>query len=181
MKTPFGLLVSLALLGGSALADLAPPPPAPPPAVADPNAVDQPNGMIRDLYTRYFEALTKSDETQAPLPAEFEWAAIADAYFTPELAARFKKALDADEPVIDWDFFISGQDYGDLKIISVETVTIDSAKATVKIVTSNFGTEAATEISLVNGATGWKIADFAFLENGKPSSTLTGILKDSGY
>ena len=30
-------------------------------------------------------------------------------------------------------------------------------------------------------AAGWKIADFAFLENGKPSSTLTGILKDSGY
>ena len=45
---------------------------------------------------------------------------------------------------------------------------------------SNFGTEAATEISLVNGATGWKIADFAFLENSNRRARWTGILKDPG-
>ena len=115
------------------------------------------------------------------LLAEFAWPTIADTYFTPELAARFKKALEAEEPVIDWDFFINGQDYGELKVMSVETATIDAVKAEVRITTSNFGNLSVTAISLVNGEAGWKIADFAFLENGAASSTLSGILKESGY
>jgi len=179
LKPLHGLLVSIALMGGPALADIVPVPA--PPATPDPAAPGEPNGMIRDLYTRYYAALMQASESGGVLPAEFAWPTIADTYFTPELAARFKKALEAEEPVIDWDFFINGQDYGELKVMSVETATIDAVKAEVRITTSNFGNLSVTAISLVNGEAGWKIADFAFLENGAASSTLSGILKESGY
>src|SRR4051812_32268814 len=66
---------------------------------------------IKDLYTRYFAALMASNANpDAKLGPDADWDTIADAYFDPQLAARFRKATAANEPVIDWDFFVDGQD-----------------------------------------------------------------------
>lgn len=181
MKMLHGLLVALALAGGmTAAAATAPAPPATP-ATPDPGDVTQPNGMIRDLYTRYFAALTRNDTDRTPVPPELGWEAIADAYFTPELAARFTKAIQSEEPVIDWDFFINGQDYQDLKLVSVDTVVTGDASAAVTVVTSNFGTESTTIVNLVKRPAGWRIDDFVFVGGEPEGMSLSSVLKDAGY
>lgn len=179
MKVMYGLLVALALAGSPAMADV-PPPPAPP-ATPDPGDVTQPNGMIRDLYTRYFAATMATNKEGVTMPPEFEWPAIADKYFTTELATRFKKAIASDEPVIDWDFFINGQDFGDLKVLSVDTAMTDAKTASVTVKTSNFGTESETIVMMVNGASGWRIEDMAFIGGEPEGMSLSSVLKDAGY
>jgi len=175
------LAAVLAALMGAASAALGATPPATP-ATPDPNAVSEPGGMIRDLYQRYYAALTSLDtDSGASMPAEFEFGAIADRYFAPALAARFKRALDSEEPVFDWDFFINGQDYQDLKIISVDTQTNDGAKATVSIVTSNTGQQSTTGYDLVKDGDGWKIVDITFSAGTPDAQRMTAYLTDSGF
>lgn len=179
MKILYGLLVSLALAGGPAMADPAAPPA--PPATPDPGDVSQPNGMIRDLYTRYYAATMATEKEGVTMPPELDWAAIADKYFTTELATRFKKAIASDEPVIDWDFFINGQDFGDLKVLSVDTTMTDARTASVMVKTSNFGNESTTLVSMVSGIQGWRIADMAFVGGEPEGMSLSSVLKDAGY
>ncbi len=184
MKPLFALILAAALTGASTAADPAPPAPVPTPttpATPDPNDVTQPAGLIRDLYTRYYAELTALDANpdKAHDPA-LEWDAIYDKYFTPELAARLKKADASEEPVIDWDFFVNGQDYQDLKIISVEAATTgDASKVT--IVTSNTGQQSTTLIEMTKAADGWRIADFVFGEGSPDAERLTDYLKKAGY
>jgi hypothetical protein len=181
VKLLHGLLVALALAGGMTAAAETPPPPPATPATPDPGDVTQPNEMIRDLYTRYFAALTKNDADQTPVPPELGWEAIADTYFTPDLAARFKKAINSEEPVIDWDFFINGQDYQDLKLVSVATVVTGDTSAVVTVVASNFGNESTTIVNMVKTASGWRIADFVFVGGEPEGLSLSSVLKDAGY
>ncbi|MCC6919302.1 MAG: DUF3828 domain-containing protein [Alphaproteobacteria bacterium] len=175
------LAAVLAMLAGAAPTALATTPPAPP-ATPDPSAVSEPGGMIRDLYERYYAALTTLDtDSGASMPSEFEFGAIADRYFAPALAARFKRALESEEPVFDWDFFINGQDYQDLKIVSVDTQTDDGAKATVSIVTSNTGQQSTTGYDLVKEGGTWKIADITFSAGTPDAQRMTAYLTDSGF
>ena len=136
---------------------------------------------IKDLYTRYYAALSATVATpDAGMPPEFDWKVIADGYFTPELAARFNKALASSEPVIDWDFLADGQDFGELKVLSATgTETGDEAKVVMK--TSNFGKETTTDVMLVRAADGWRIKDFLFWAGTSDELALTSVLKDAGY
>ncbi len=185
------IFAALISLSASASANAPPPVPSAPaaspavPSPADPAAVSEPNGYVRSLYEGYYAALTKQDKTGGDLPKEWQWNGIANRFFTAELATRFKKAEASEEPVIDWDFLINGQDFGDLKVISVDTQTTDKdssgGKAVVKIVTSNFSTQSTTLVSLVKEKDAWRIADFTLVDPAIGDMTLTGILKDAGY
>lgn len=166
---------------GTAAADIIPPPPSAPEAPA-PGVASTPDGFVRDLYEGYFAALNRTNENpDAELPPEYEWDAIADRTFTPELAARFKKALNADEPVIDWDFFISGQDFSDLKVLSVEPVLVEDTQATVKVVAENTGRSTETTLYLEKRGSDWRIADFLFSDAESEPIRLTDILKEAGF
>lgn len=179
MKLIHTLLVSLILAAGAA-AGAAEPPPSPP-ATPDPNAILEPAGLVRDLYTRYYAELTAQDaKPDTPRSPEMEWDAIADKYFTPELATRFKKAANAEEPVFDWDFFISGQDYDKLAVLSVDATTVDAASK-VKIVTSNMDQKSTTLVELVKQPDGWRISDFVFSDGTPDAMRMTDFLKESGY
>lgn len=174
-------LLTIAVLScGLAVATTPPQPPAPPsPTDTDPST---PAGLIRGLYEGYFEALTKSSADPYPaMPPEYEWEAIAERTFTPEFAARFKKALNAPEPVFDWDLFANGQDFGELKIISVTVAAQDNAKATVAITTSNFGVASTNTHFLVNGASGWKISDIEVWSGTPEAARVSAMMKDAGF
>jgi len=78
---------------GHAPVGMAADPPASP-ATPDPGAISEPNGMLRDLYTRYFAALNGMNANpDASMPEDLDFSAIADRYFDSALATRFKKAL----------------------------------------------------------------------------------------
>jgi hypothetical protein len=175
------LTLALALVAGAAPAAVAADPPAAP-ATPDPNATGEANGMIRDLYTRYYSALdAMNGNPDAAMPEDLEFGAIADRYFEPGLATRFKKALDSEEPVFDWDWMINGQDFGDLKIVGVETVTEDAAAAAVKVTTSNMGQPSTTgyELKKIGGA--WKITDVIFPAEDQKGQRMTDFLKEAGF
>lgn len=171
----------LALLASAAPAALAADPPAPP-ATPDPSATSEPGGLIRDLYTRYYAALNAmNDNPDASMPEEFEFGAIADKYFEPGLAKRVNRALASDEPVFDWDWLVNGQDFGELKIIAVDTVTNDGTVSTVTITTSNFGQASTTgyDLKMIGGA--WKVTDVIFPGDGGEGQRMTDFLKEAGY
>jgi hypothetical protein len=173
--------LTVALLAGAASPALAMDPPAPP-ATPDPGATAEPNGIIRDLYTRYYAALNAMDgNPDASMPAEFEFSAIADRYFDPALAARFKRALASEEPVFDWDWMINAQDFGDLKVVSVETVTEDAASAAVKVTTSNMGQPSVTGYELKKAAAGWKVTDVIFPTEDNKGQRMTDFLTEAGF
>lgn len=181
-----------ALLMGTALAETPPTPPPPvatpsgpaAPSVPDPNDKTQPAGMIRDLYTRYFDyTMAGRDKPDAAQDPTFDWNTIADGYFDPALATRFKKALaDKDNAIFDWDFFINGQDFDKLAVISVAATSADGAKAVVRVVTSNTGVESTTDIEMAKQAAGWRITDFVWNpDSGADKLRMTDVLKEAGY
>ena len=174
------LMPAFVLLSALAGAPASAAPIAPP--LASAQTAEDVGAAIKDLYTRYFAALTtmSAQPDGGKRPPEMEWEAIADSYFAPDLAARFKKAIGANEPVIDWDFFIDGQDYGDLKVVSA-AATETGITAVVVMKTSNFGKESTTNVLLAKGTDGWRITDFEFWPGSDEATTLTGVLKDSGY
>ena len=174
------VLLSAALSLGAAWATSVPVPPVPPsPTDTDPST---PAGLIRGLYQGYFDALTKSSSDPYPaMPPEYEWEAIADRTFTPAFAARFKKALNAPEPVFDWDLFANGQDFGELKLGAVTVAAQDNATATVAITTSNFGVASTNTHYLVNGATGWKISDIEVWSGTPEAARISTMMKDAGF
>jgi hypothetical protein len=174
------LATTLVLLGSAVPAAFAADPPATP-ATPDPGAISEPNGMLRDLYTRYFAALNGMNANpDASMPEDLDFSAIADRYFDSALATRFKKALESEEPVFDWDWIINAQDFADLKVVRVETVTNDGARAAVKVTISNMGQGSTTGYDLAKTGAGWKITDVIF-PGGEDGQRMTAFLEDAGF
>lgn len=150
------------------------------PAIADADAMSDPARAVRALYEGYYAALAVAD-AGAERPAAFDFEAVAERHFSAPLKARFIKAINGPDLVIDADFFINGQDYQDLKVISVETTKQDAATAVVTAVTSNFGQASTTELAMVKEADGWRIDDMTMLAGTPDAYRLTDILKDAGF
>lgn len=168
------LATSVAIPAAAYAADTAP-------LLAEATTAEQVGAGVRDLYERYFAALTAmAAQADGQMPPEFEWTAIADRYFTPELATRFKKAIASDEPVIDWDFLADGQDVGELKVIGSKSIKAGET-VTVTMTTSNFGRQSQSKVLLIQTATGWRITDLEFWPGTPEATTLTNILKEAGF
>ncbi len=138
-----------------------------------------PDAVVTEMYQTYFDALNKADATGAmdDMPDVLTQAG---KYATPELAARLKKAESSEEPVIDWDFLVDGQDYKDLKLLSVKVTDSKPEAATVRVGTSNMGQASETDVLMVKTADGWRVSDFVFWPGKAESLTLSGVLKEGG-
>ena len=161
MKVLLSLLVLL-FGAGTALADTA-----------------TPEGVVTEMYQTYFDALNAVNKSGdlSTMPSVFDQV---PKYATPELAERMNKAANAQDMVIDFDFLVSGQDFQDLKLLSVTKTAGDDKTATVRVKTSNMGTESETDVALVQTKAGWKVSDFTFFP-GKPEQlTLDSLLKEAG-
>lgn len=138
-----------------------------------------PEAVVTEMYQTYFDALNavnKSGDMSA-MPNVFDQV---PKYSTPELAARLKKASEAQEMVIEWDFLVNGQDFQDLKLLSVSRTSGDETTATVRVKTSNMGTESETDVALARTDAGWKVSDFTFWPGKAEQTTLDAILKEAG-
>lgn len=162
-------LLALVMFGAAAHATNAPAPAGP----ATPDAV------VTEMYQTYFDALNAVNESGdlSIMPSVFDQV---PKYSTPELAARLKKASESEEMVIGWDFLVSGQDFKDLKLLSAEKTAGDDKSATVRVKTSNMGTETESDVALVNTDAGWKVSDFTFFPGKPEQTTLDEILKEGG-
>jgi hypothetical protein len=138
--------------------------------------------FVRSIYEGYFAALSgREARSGAVADPQWEWDAIADRTFTPQLAARFKRAANADEPIFDWDFFIDGQDHDGLTVVSVASISQSDLTAQVRVVTSNFGEPSTTIVELIRQLDGWRISDFVFDPGGPEALRMTAYLAENGY
>lgn len=145
-------------------------------------ATDDPAGFVRSLYEGYFSAVTNREaQSGTPAAPQWEWDAIADRYFTPSLADRFKRAANAAEPIFDWDFLIDGQDHEGLAVLSVTPAMAGPSSATVTVVTTNFGERSTTTVELSKQPDGWRIADFVFDPGGEEALRMSAYLAENGY
>ncbi|MFT3810924.1 MAG: DUF3828 domain-containing protein [Micropepsaceae bacterium] len=142
-------------------------------------ATPTPDGVVTEMYTTYFDALNAANASDAMdnMPSCIDQTV---KYATPELAARLAKTESTDEMVIDWDFLVNGQDFKDLKVVSVKVTSETADAATVRIETMNFETVSETDVQLTKSADGWKVANLVFWP-GKPETTsLDDVLKEAG-
>lgn len=162
MKFLAGLLVLFGLAGPAAAAE----------------AASAPDAIVTEMYQTYFDALNKADASGSDdMPNCVDQTA---KYATPELAARLAKTDSTGEMVIDWDFLVNGQDFKDLKVVSVKVTAEAADTATVRVETQNFETTSETDVLLTRTAEGWKVANLVFWP-GKPDSTsLDDVLKEAG-
>lgn len=139
-----------------------------------------PDAVVTEMYQTYYDALNAvnaSNGSMDNMPSVFDQV---PKYATPELSARMNKAATADEMVIDADFLVNGQDFQDLKILSVKTTASDDKTATVRIETSNFDAKSITDVLLAKTDAGWKVSDFIFSPGTAETYSLDQILKDAG-
>ncbi len=175
MKLLTVLAIAAALAGNAFAADPAPSAPVTAPA---PAADATPGQVVRTLYEGYYAALNANDGVENP--ADVNWMDYADASFTPELSARIKKSQTTGDAGLDVDFLISGQDYQNLKVIAVDTVSSDEKTAVVNAKISNMGTEMTSQVALTKLPEGWRISDIT-LNAGTPEAySITQGLKDLG-
>lgn len=148
------------------------------PAVAA-DAPATPDAIVTEMYQTYYDALNASNATGATdnLPDCVNQTA---KYATPELAARLKKTEGIDEPIIDFDFLVNGQDYKDLKLVSVKTTAETADTATVRVESTNFDAKSVTDVSMKKTAAGWKVVDIILGPGDKDSTSLDAILKAGG-
>lgn len=162
MKFLAGLLVLLGLAGPAAAAE----------------SVTGPAAVVTEMYQTYFDALNAADASGSDdMPSCVDQTA---KYATPELAARLAKTDSTGEMVIDWDFLVNGQDFKDLKVVSVKVTAEAADTATVRVETLNFEAKSETDVLLAKTAEGWKVANLVFWP-GKPETTsLDDVLKEAG-
>lgn len=138
-----------------------------------------PDAVVTEMYQTYFDALNAADAAGA-MDNMPDVLGQVGKYATPELAARLKKAESSEEPVIDWDFLVDGQDFKDLKLLSVKVTESKPDTATVRVSTSNMGQASETDVVLIKTAEGWLVSDFVFWPGKAESMTLDGVLKAGG-
>ncbi len=149
------------------------------PASAADAAPATPDAIVTEMYQTYYDALNAGDVSGATenLPNCVDQTA---KYATPELAARLKKTESVDDPVIDFDFLVNGQDYKDLKLISAKVKSETADAATVRVESQNFDTKSVTDVLLKKTAAGWKVADLILGPGEAETISLDAILKEGG-
>lgn len=138
-----------------------------------------PEAVVTEMYQTYFDALNAADASGS-MENMPDVVSQVQKYATPELAARLAKVDSHPEPVIDWDFLISGQDFKDLKLISVKLLSEADGVARVHVEAQNFETKSDTEVVLNQTENGWGVADLIFGPGAPDSMTLDEVLKESG-
>lgn len=149
------LVAAALVLGtGAALAEDQPKKAPPPPPAAD----AKPEDIVRNLYERYFaEAYDYLDDKLRPR------------YFTKATSALIGKVFDKskknDEPGIDYEPLIDGQD-GEVKSLTIVATNSAPPKATVEARFTSFEDKVTVIFDFFNDGGGWKIDDI----RGKDSS-----------
>ena len=157
-------LFALLAFAPVALADI--PPPQPPDPID--NLGEPVNGRAPDEFVKsIYEVKLTAEAIRSDLGRNTT-SHIVLYYFTPDLLALFKTAVQSDEPVIDADMFMMAQDW-DTKPDQVTTkiVTQDASSATVEAVVPNFGTARTLTYLLKKSKNGlWLIDDITDQSNG---------------
>jgi hypothetical protein len=149
-------------LGVAARADDSPKKPVPPPSGPD----AKPEEIVKNLYDRYLaESYDYMDE---PLRAH---------YFTQATDKLLKKVFDKskadDEPGIDYEPLIDGQD-GEVKGLTIVTTASTPTRATVEARFVSFEDKTTVIFDFVLEKTSWKIDDI----RSKDGNSLKAVAKD---
>ncbi len=155
-------------------------PPAPQPP--DPSAQTEPGGVVRAFLEDYFAKLEAwNANPDGQMDESVGLSAVADRLFTDELAARVKAALKAQDQAgeitfIDFDPFICGQDFQNLKVVTIDVQT-DGDASKVSATIENMGTPCTNVYSMAKTAKGWRVEDLDTGEGGR----MTDWLKAAGF
>lgn len=138
-----------------------------------------PEAVVTEMYQTYFDALNAADAADSleTMPSVVDQV---QKYATPELAARLEKTKTHPDPVIDWDFLVDGQDFKDLKLVSVKLTSQTGDAATVRVEALNFERKSETDVLLTKAEDGWRVSDFIFGPGAPDALTLDEVLKDAG-
>ena len=157
------LATALSALGPTRSPDAAEPPkkPAPPPA----GDSAKPDEIVRNLYDRYAAGvLDYMEDTLRPR------------YFTKETDTLLKRVFDKstkdDEPGIDYEPLIDGQD-GDVKALTVVTTVSTPAKATVEARFTSLDDKVVISFEFLLEKSIWKIDDI----KGKDGTSLKSVAR----
>lgn len=163
MKLLAGFIVLLGLAGPAASAEAGPPPDA----------------VVTEMYQTYFDALNgvNASGSMEDMPDAVEQTR---KYATADLAARLKRVETHPDMVIDWDFLVDGQDFQDLKLLSVKVSANTGDAATVRVETQNSGTASKSDVVLTRTAEGWRVSNIIFWPDTPDSTSLDAVLKASG-
>lgn len=143
---------------------------AAPPAAA-PAAAQTPEALVKDVYQHYLE--TAPDTV---VGFDFADPNVAKSYFDPLLAKLVAADAKADEPKLNFDPFIDGQDF-EIKAVTYTTKLSTKTSAVVVAEFENYDEKKIITFKLVRTAAGWRIADVQWGGNpqtlrlmlGKPS------------
>lgn len=140
-----------ALALGLALAACGPTPaPTPPPVVA--TQQDSPAiAAVRAVFAAYL------NPTPSPLGPSADWTGFRSKELAALYAALPARQMSSEEPILDFDPVIGGQDWELAELAYAETKGADPNKTTVTATFKNFGEPRAIALDLVQQDGAWKV------------------------
>lgn len=133
---------------------------------------DDVKARVVDIYEDVAATYNKSNEALDPnLPDSVDFDS---KYCSEEWNNTLKEALlsqpDSDEiGVFDYDYWIQGQDYGDVSVSRVHVVSLDGDRAVVTLTVHNMGMDNEIRLNMVYERDDWYIDDI--VDNVPPGST----------
>lgn len=116
-------------------------------------------GLVRALYQKYLE--TAPDTV---VGFDFTDPAVAAAYFDPALSKLVVADAKSDQPRLNFDPFIEGQEF-EIKAVAISAKNVTKTGATVIAQFDNFDEKKTVTFKMVRTTAGWRIADVQWDRN----------------
>lgn len=145
--------------------------------IAEPQATAAPDAFIRSIY----EVKLSAEVIRADLGRNTT-SHIILYYFTPELLALYKSAMQIDEPIVDGDMFMMSQEW-DTKAadIAIKTLSQTKTDASVEAVFKTYGQDRKVTYTLKATPGGrWQIDNISDPQSGDVRSWIARGMKDAG-